>query len=67
MSVQEDNSAFVRRFVDYINNDPFAPVDEFFAVSYRYHNSSTPDVKDLTSLKNSTQPLTPPFPTSTSR
>src|SRR6516162_2593008 len=51
MSVQDDNKAFVRRFIDYVNNDPFAPIDEFFATSYAYHNSSSPDVKDLSSLK----------------
>ena len=51
MSVQDDNKAFVRRFFDYINNDPLAPIDEFFATSYAYHNSSMPDVKDLSSLK----------------
>ena len=52
MSVQDDNKALVRRFIDYINNDPFAPIDEFFATSYAYHNSSMPDVKDLSSLKD---------------
>ena len=52
MSVQDDNKAFVRRFIDYVNNDPFAPIDEFFATSYAYHNSSMPDVKDLSSLKD---------------
>jgi predicted ester cyclase len=51
MSVQDDNKAFVRRFFDYINNDPLAPIDEFFATDYAYHNSSMPDVKDLSSLK----------------
>ena len=51
MSVQDDNKAFVRRFFDYINNDPLAPIDEFFATSYAYHNSSMPDVKDLSSVK----------------
>jgi hypothetical protein len=47
MSVEDDNKAFVRRFIDYVNNDLFAPIDEFFATSYAYHNSSSPDVKDL--------------------
>jgi predicted ester cyclase len=51
MSVQDDNKAFVRRFIEYVNNDPLAPIDEFFASSYTYHNSSSPDVKDLASLK----------------
>jgi predicted ester cyclase len=51
MSVQDNNKAFVCRFFDYINNDPFAPIDEFFATSYTYHNSSVPNVKDLSSLK----------------
>ena len=51
MSVEDDNKAFVRRFVDYINHDPLAPIDEFFSSSYAYHNSSSPDVKDLASLK----------------
>jgi predicted ester cyclase len=51
MSLQDDNKAFVRRFVDYINNDNLAPIDEFFATSYTYHNSSMPDVNDLASVK----------------
>ena len=51
MSVQDDNKALVRRFVDYIDNDNLAPIDEFFATSYRYHNSSMPDVKDLATVK----------------
>jgi predicted ester cyclase len=51
MSVEDDNKAFVRRFVDHINNDPLAPIDEFFTTSYAYHNSSMPDVKDLSTLK----------------
>jgi hypothetical protein len=51
MSVQDDNKALVRRFVDYINNDPLAPIDEFFAANYTYHNSSVPNVKDLSTLK----------------
>jgi predicted ester cyclase len=51
MSVQDDNKALVRRFVDYVNNDSLAPIDEFFATIYTYHNSSMPDVKDLSSVK----------------
>jgi hypothetical protein len=51
MSLEDDNKAFVRRFVDYINEDPLAPIDEFFATSYTYHNHSMPHVKDLSSLK----------------
>jgi|HubBroStandDraft_5_1064220.scaffolds.fasta_scaffold118177_2 predicted ester cyclase len=51
MSVEDDNKALVRRFFDYINKDPFAPIDEFFAASYAYHNSSVPSVNDLSSLK----------------
>jgi predicted ester cyclase len=51
MSLEDDNKAFVRRFVDYINKDPLAPIDEFFATSYRYHNHSMPLVKDLSTLK----------------
>ncbi len=47
MSLQDENKALVRRFVDYINNDPFAPIDEFFAASYTYHNSSMPHVNGL--------------------
>lgn len=50
MSVQDDNKAFVRRFVGYINNNPLAPIDEFFAANYTYDNFSMPDVKDLSSL-----------------
>ena len=42
MSVEDDNKARVRRFVDFINNDNLAPVDEFFAPNYTYHNSSGP-------------------------
>lgn len=51
MSLEDDNKALVRRFVDYINKDPFAPIDEFFAAGYTYHNSSMPHVKDLSTLK----------------
>ena len=51
MSLEDDNKALVRRFVDYINKDPFAPIDEFFAASYTYHNPSMPYVKDLSTLK----------------
>ena len=43
--------AFVRRFIDYINNDPLAPIDEFFATTYTYYNPSLPHVKDLSTLK----------------
>jgi hypothetical protein len=28
-----------------------APIDEFFATSYTYHNPSMPEVKDLSSVK----------------
>lgn len=51
MSVQDDNKAFVRRFFDYINNDPYASIDEFFATSYTYHDSSVPYVNDLSRPK----------------
>ena len=51
MSVQDDNKALVRRFIDYINNDILAPIDEFFAANYTYHNSSMPEVNDLASVK----------------
>jgi predicted ester cyclase len=51
MSVENDNKAFVRRFIEYINQDPLAPIDEFFATNYTYHNSSVPLAKDLSSLK----------------
>ena len=51
MSLEDDNKAFVRRFIDYINKDPFAPIDEFFATGYTYHNPSFPHVKDLSTLK----------------
>jgi predicted ester cyclase len=51
MSVQDDNKALVRRFVDYINNDNLAPIDKFVATSYTYHNSSMPEVNDLVSVK----------------
>jgi predicted ester cyclase len=51
MSVEDDNKALVRRFVQFINNDNLAPIDEFFATNYTYHNSSMPDVKDLSSVK----------------
>lgn len=51
MSVQDDNKALVRRFIDFINNDNLAPIDEFFATSYTYHNSSMPEVNDLASVK----------------
>jgi predicted ester cyclase len=51
MSVEEDNKARVRRFIDFINNDNSAPIDEFFATSYTYHNSSMPEVKDLSGVK----------------
>jgi predicted ester cyclase len=52
MSIQDDNKALVRRFIDYVNNDPFAPIDEFFASSYRYHNASVPEVKNLQGVKD---------------
>src|ERR1700759_4153109 len=51
MSVENDNKAFVRRFVDFINKDLFAPIDGFFATDYTYHNSSMPQVKDLAGVK----------------
>jgi hypothetical protein len=51
MSVQDDNKAFVRRFIACINRDKLAPIDEFFATSYTYHNPSMPEVTDLSSLK----------------
>ena len=51
MSVQDDNKALVRRFIDFINNDNLAPIDDFFATTYTYHNSSAPDVKDLAGVK----------------
>ena len=51
MSVENDNKAFVRRFIDYINRDPLAPIDEFFATNYTYHNSSVPLANNLSSLK----------------
>ena len=51
MSLQDDNKALVRRFIDYPNKDLFAPTDEFFATGYRYHNPSSPQVKDLSALK----------------
>jgi predicted ester cyclase len=51
MSVEDDNKAHVRRFIDFINNDNSAPIDEFFASNYTYHNSSMPDVKDLSTVK----------------
>jgi predicted ester cyclase len=51
MSVHDDNKAFVRRFVDYINNDNLAAIDEFFSPDYTYHNSSMPEVKDLSTVK----------------
>jgi steroid delta-isomerase-like uncharacterized protein len=51
VSLQDENKAFVRRFYDYINKDPFAPIDEFFAADYKYHSSSMPEVNDLASLK----------------
>src|SRR5215469_11740367 len=51
MSLQDDNKALVRRFIDYLNKDLFAPTDEFFATGYRYHNPSSPQVKDLSALK----------------
>jgi predicted ester cyclase len=51
MSGQDDNKALVRRFVDYVNNDKLASVDEFFVGNYTYHNSSIPEVNDLASVK----------------
>jgi predicted ester cyclase len=51
MSLQDDNKALVRRFIEYLNKDLFAPIDEFFANGYRYHNPSSPHVKDLSSVK----------------
>jgi steroid delta-isomerase-like uncharacterized protein len=51
MSVEDDNKAFVRRFIDFINKDLLAPIDEFFAIDYAYHNSSMPEVKDLAGVK----------------
>ena len=42
MSVEDDNKAHVRRFIDFVNNDNLAPIDEFFAPNYTYHNSSGP-------------------------
>jgi len=51
MSVEDDNKAHVHRFIDFINNDNLAPIDEFFTPNYTYHNSSMPDVKDLSSVK----------------
>src|SRR5215831_3888082 len=62
MSVEDDNKAFVRRFYDYINKDPFAPIDEFFATSYTYHNPSTPHVKNLSTLKESNTVAYSAFP-----
>jgi predicted ester cyclase len=51
MSVEDDNKDLVRRFVAYLNEDKLAPIDEFFATSYTYHNPSMPEVKDLPSVK----------------
>jgi predicted ester cyclase len=51
MSVEDDNKAHVRRFIDFINKDNLAPIDEFFAPNYTYHNSSMPEVKDLSTVK----------------
>ena len=51
MSVESDNKALVRRFIDFINKDLFAPIDGFFATDYTYHNSSMPEVKDLAGVK----------------
>jgi predicted ester cyclase len=50
----------VHRFIDYINKDPFAPIDEFFATSYTYHNSSAPHV--LSTLKESNAAAYSAFP-----
>lgn len=43
----EDNKNLVRKFIDFINHDNRAPVDDFFASTYAYHNPAMPEVKDL--------------------
>jgi steroid delta-isomerase-like uncharacterized protein len=51
MTVQDENKALVRRFLEYVNSDNSAPIDGFFARTYAYHNSFTPDVNDLSGVK----------------
>jgi hypothetical protein len=50
MSEQNNNTAFVRRFGDYLNNEPLASMDEFFATSY------TRRVFNGLKLRNATKP-----------
>jgi hypothetical protein len=67
MSLDDDDKALVRRFFDYINKDCLAPIDEFFATSYPYHNPSMPHVKDLSTLKESNTAAYSTFPDIASR
>ena len=48
----EEKKAFVRRFAEFINKDVLAPIDEFFATTYVYHNPAMPEVKDLAGVKH---------------
>jgi steroid delta-isomerase-like uncharacterized protein len=47
----DNNKTLVRRFFEFINKDNLAPIDEFFASTYVYHNPSMPEVKDLAGVK----------------
>ncbi|HJU27625.1 MAG TPA: ester cyclase [Candidatus Binataceae bacterium] len=49
--MSEENKALVRRFIDFINKDNQAPIDEFFAPNYTYHNPAFPEVSDLAAIK----------------
>jgi hypothetical protein len=63
-----DNKALVRRFVEFINKDDLAPIDEFFANTYVYHNPSMSEVEGFGRRQNGlTQWPISPFLTSSSR
>jgi predicted ester cyclase len=62
MSIEEANKALVRRFIEYINNDNSAPIDEFVTSDYSYHNPSMREVKDLAAIKQLNAMIASAFP-----
>lgn len=62
MSVQDENKGPIHRFIEFVNKNNLAPIDEFFAPDHVYHNPNNPEATDLESLKQSNAMAYSAFP-----